>query len=77
MYAVRLTESGQLTRYLDNNLIFVYEIHKATLFSSTSDALQAIHSRGYQAAKQDWPTGFGTLAIVEVANAPSVVRTIA
>jgi len=76
MYAVRLQGSGYRDRYLDSESVFTYELGAAQLYLSLPQALQAIHIRGEVVVRKDWPTVGGTLSIVEVANAPSIIRTV-
>jgi len=65
-YAVALSENGLGLRYLTGDLAFDSNIDEAAIFDTTTQALQAIHSRGMMAERKGWPTGRGKLAIVIV-----------
>lgn len=77
MYAVKLgsTPAGY-DRWLERDSNFTWNITDAEIFTTISDALQAIHTRGYRACREGWPTGNGRLHIVELENTPREKRVV-
>lgn len=77
MYAVKLVTQGSVyDRWLGADSGFAWNAEGAELFTTVSQALQAVHTRGYKAASQGWSTGSGRMELIEVENTPREKRVV-